>query len=346
MIASRPATTTAPQILVPLWAIALALIAIATALFMFVYKYEKQPPRQRPQTFAERQSGLSRKPLSQTVTEQPQRIPPRMITTKTTASATPAASSSQLPVAAPIETENMSDNSKPVTLASISAPLVSGSIGVQTAELSGRVILRGTPPREIPIQFDSMCGRLNTNLVTTRHYVVAADGGLANVFVYLSEGVKGTYAPTSEVPVIDQVNCMFEQYITGVMVGQKFQVRNSDSTMHNVHLTPKVSGNKELSVSQVIKGSVNDFSFSKPEVLVRIMCNVHPWMFTYVGVVDHPFFAITDADGHFSISGVPPGTYKVEAYHLKTHRNNHGVTQRVTVHGGDRKSLDVTISLP
>lgn len=181
------------------------------------------------------------------------------------------------------------------------------------ADITGKVKLKGTPKPEIPIQMDANCGKLQPKPVTTRHFVVGSDNGLANVFVYLKNAPKTP--ATGEGPLLDQVGCMYEPYVMGVVTGQKFKVKNSDALLHNVHATPKV--NKEFNFAQVSKGQVNEKSFDQPEVLVRVKCDVHPWMFAYVGVVDHPYFAVTDKDGNFTIKNVPAGKYTIEAMHLK-----------------------------
>jgi hypothetical protein len=183
------------------------------------------------------------------------------------------------------------------------------------ADITGKVKLKGTPKPEIPIQLDAVCGGLNAKPVTTRHFVVGSDNGLANVFVYIKQGAPKAPPPAGEGPVLDQKGCMYEPYVMGVVTGQKFKVHNSDALLHNVHATPKV--NKEFNFAQVSKGQENEKSFDQPEVLVRMKCDVHPWMFAYIGVVDHPYFAVTDKDGNFTIKNVPPGKYTVEAYHLK-----------------------------
>jgi hypothetical protein len=183
------------------------------------------------------------------------------------------------------------------------------------ADITGKVKLKGTPKPEIPIQLDATCGKLHDKPVTTRHFVVGADNGLANVFVYIKQGAPKSPPPAGDSPVLDQTGCMYEPYVMGVVTGQKFKVRNSDSLLHNVHATPKV--NKEFNFAQVSKGQENEKSFDQPEVLVRVKCDVHGWMFAYIGVVDHPYFAVTDKDGNFTIKNVPPGKYTVEAYHLK-----------------------------
>jgi hypothetical protein len=220
-----------------------------------------------------------------------------------------------------------------------SAFLVIGALtgsfyAASAAELSGKVKLKGTPKPEVPIQLDATCGKLHSKPVTTRHYVVGQDNGLGNVFVYVKAGAQKA-APTGEAPLLDQLNCVYEPYVFGVVAGQKFKVRNSDPLLHNVHPTPKVPGNKEVNFAQPVKGQVNEVAFDKPEVLVRIKCDVHPWMFTYAGVQDHPYFAVTDKDGNFKIPNLPNGKYTIEAFHLKAGAK----TQEIEVKG-DKKDLN------
>ena len=213
--------------------------------------------------------------------------------------------------------------------------------GAYTAEISGKVALKGTPPAEKKVAFDALCGKLHTKDAFTRHYVVGADGGLANVFVYLKEGPAGkTYAMPDKMPVLDQVNCFYDPYVMGVMVDQKFQIKNSDPLMHNVHATPKAEGNKEFNVGQPVQGMVTEKSFAKPEVLVRMKCDVHPWMFAYIGVLPHPYFAVTDKDGKFKLpADLPAGKYTLVAYHLKAGE----ATQEITVADGDKKEVSFTL---
>ncbi len=214
------------------------------------------------------------------------------------------------------------------------------------ADITGKVALKGTPPPEITIDMasspDKTCGAAHSTPVTTRHYLVGQDGGLANVLVYVKSGLESkTFpAPTTE-PVLDQIGCLYEPYVMGVMVNQKFKIKNSDPTMHNVHAIPKA--NAEFNFAQPIKDQVNERSFDKPEVAAKFMCNVHNWMFAYIGVFDHPFFAVTDKDGNFKISGLPNGKYTFQAYHVKTHRDGPGVSKEANV-SGDTK-LDFTIEL-
>ena len=206
-------------------------------------------------------------------------------------------------------------------------------------DITGKVTLKGTPKAEVPIDLGPQCGKFSKP-ASTRHYVVGKDGGLANVFVY----VKGAAAAPAagDGPLLDQVGCMYAPYVFGIVVNQKFSVKNSDPEMHNVHATPKI--NKEFNFAQMGGGPLASKSFDKPEVAVRIKCDVHPWMFAYAGVFENGYFAVTDADGNFKIAGVPDGSHTVEAYHLKTHGANAGAAEKVDVKGGAKK--DFTITLP
>ena len=228
-----------------------------------------------------------------------------------------------------------------ILMAAASAQLVS------SADITGKVVLKGTPKPEIPIDMaaDPKCGALHSKQITTRHYVADSGGGLANAFVYIKSGLTEKSFPTpGDAPLLDQVGCEYTPYVVGVQVNQKLKIKNSDPTLHNVHATPKPgSANKEFNFAQPVKDMVSEKAFPAPEVLVRFKCDVHPWMFAYVGVVEHPFFAVTGKDGTFKISGVPNGKYTIEAYHVKTHMANPGATQEVTV-TGDAKA-DFTIEL-
>jgi hypothetical protein len=218
---------------------------------------------------------------------------------------------------------------------------------LSAADLTGKVVLKGTPKAELTIDMsaDPKCGALHDKPVTTRHYVVDKDGGLANVLVFIKSGLaEKNFAAPSGTPVLDQVGCEYSPYVMGVQTHQKFKIKNSDPTLHNVHATPKPgSENKEFNMAQPVKDMTTEKSFPSPETAVRFKCDVHPWMFAYVGVFDHPFYAVTGKDGTFKISGLPKGKYTVEAYHVKTHGANPGVTQEITV-DGDAKA-DFTIEL-
>lgn len=214
---------------------------------------------------------------------------------------------------------------------------LTGSVQIAFAgDITGKVTLKGTPPAEKTIAFDDTCSKLHPTVTTTRWYVTGQDNGLADVFVYISKGLQGQKftAPTQAIE-LNQEGCNYHPYVSGVMVGQPVAIKNSDPVMHNIHALPKNDGNTEFNFAQPSQGDVNDTkwvaSIKAPEVLVKMKCDVHPWMFSYIGVQDNPFFAVTDKDGNFKITGVPPGKYTLTAYHLKAHGSSPGETQEITV---------------
>lgn len=186
--------------------------------------------------------------------------------------------------------------------------------------LTGKVTLSGTPPPEkeiTPLKEDATCGKLVTGTPMTKFYVVGADKGLADVVVIVKglEGKStGASAPAAK---LDQHGCEYIPTIMAVQTGQKIDVKNSDPVMHNVHSVPTVAGNSEENKAQMAGAADLIFSMPKAENFVKFKCDVHPWMFAWVTVVDHPYFAVSGKDGSFTIKDVPPGKYKVVALHRK-----------------------------
>ena len=210
------------------------------------------------------------------------------------------------------------------------AILVAGIATAQAGEITGKITLKGTPPPEKVLPLDPACGKLWPNeKPKTRFYVTGADNGLADVFVYLKGGDLKPDA-NAKPALLDQKGCEYVPHIIGLQTGQKLLVRNSDPVLHNVHGTPKI--NKEFNLAQMAGGKDIERTFDQSEVFVRMKCDVHVWMFAYVGVVGHPYHAVTDKDGNFKISGVPAGKYTLVAVHRKTHGSEEkGLTQEVTV---------------
>src|SRR5262249_31407713 len=158
---------------------------------------------------------------------------------------------------------------------------------------------------------------------------------LADVFVYIKRGLEGyPRVVSTNVPVLDNTKCVFEPYVMGVQVGQKFSLKNSDPTLHNVHAVARANRDFNLAL---VQAATMTRSFATPEILVRVKCDVHPWMFAYVGVVAHPFFTVTDSDGFFALPPhLPPGTYTVAAYHPKAGEQ----TREITVGDGEVKTVE------
>lgn len=233
------------------------------------------------------------------------------------------------------------------------AALAMSAFALQAGDITGKVVLKGTPPPNKTFKMDPNCGRLHkVNSFEMEFYKVAKDGGLRDVVVTL-KGVKGKSEGAKATPLlVDQVDCIYVPYVTAAQTGQKITVMNSDPLMHNVHPTPQntAGGNKEANVAQVIKGMKNDFTFPAPERFLRFKCDVHQWMFAYITIEDHPWTAVTAEDGTFTIKNVPPGEYEVEAIHRKVHgatvaEGYKGTVQKVKV-TADGAKANFTLNVP
>ena len=186
-------------------------------------------------------------------------------------------------------------------------------------DLTGVITLKGTPPaaKELsPIKDDPNCAAMYPGaLPKTMFYVVDASGDLADVVVSL-KGMDGKSTGASAPPVeLDQKGCLYTPQIIAIQTGQKLIVKNSDPCVHNVHTKP--TANPESNQVQMPGGADLTYTFDKPEPFLKFQCDVHPWMFAWVTVVDHPYFAVSGKDGKFTIKNVPPGKYTVEATHRK-----------------------------
>jgi plastocyanin len=184
-------------------------------------------------------------------------------------------------------------------------------------DLTGTVTFKGTAPAEkeiTPLKDDPNCSALYpAALPTTHFYSVSASGGLADVVVSIKGAPAGT-AKTAPI-VLDQKGCVYVPAILAVQVGQKIVVKNSDPCVHNVHTVPKENEMKNL--VQMPGGADLEFAFDKPEPFLKFQCDVHPWMFAWVSVVDSPYFSLSDKDGKFTIKNVPAGKYTLEFAHRK-----------------------------
>lgn len=218
--------------------------------------------------------------------------------------------------------------------------MAAGAWAAAAADIYGTITYEGTPPPEInivPLKNDPTCGPMYPKMPTTHFYEVGPQGGFGDVVVSL-EGIHGkSTGPQASPLVIDQKRCEYHPYISACQTGQKIIVRNSDPVLHNVHVTPDKPGNAEENQAQMPHGPDLTFEFHAPEEFVRFKCDVHPWMFAYVSVFDHPYFSVSDRSGAYRIHNVPPGHYTVEALHRKAGKEE----QTVDVSDHDVK-LDFT----
>ncbi|MBI4564359.1 MAG: carboxypeptidase regulatory-like domain-containing protein [Planctomycetes bacterium] len=207
------------------------------------------------------------------------------------------------------------------------------------ATIKGKVVFQGKAPkdRKISVEGDKYCSSCNPEGISTERYVIGPNRELCHVFVYVKKGLEGrTFDPPKEAVLLDQKHCVYTPHVFGIMTGQELRIRNSDDTLHNIHATPKL--NAEFNFGQPKKGTEEIRTFSFPEIMVPIKCDVHGWMSCYAGVVSHPFFQVTNASGTFELTELPAGEYEIEAWHEKFGT----LSQTVKVGDGQTRELEFT----
>ncbi|NBY21043.1 hypothetical protein EBQ74_12575 [bacterium] len=145
-------------------------------------------------------------------------------------------------------------------------------------------------------------------------YLLVKNGLVQNAFVWISEGLAGKSfpIPTEEV-VVDQKTCTYEPHVVGVRVGQPLVFLNSDTFLHNVHSMAKE--NERFNLTLANKNQRITKKLMKPEIMLRAKCDIHPWMAGYIGVVEHPYFGVSDKNGELKIAQIPPGEYVLSVWH-------------------------------
>lgn len=209
--------------------------------------------------------------------------------------------------------------------------------------VAGTIRFSGKAPAPVAIDMaqDPACGLATKTPNETEQYVVH-DGKLANVFVYIQDGLGNrVYLPPATPVVLDQKGCRYVPHVIGVMAGQPVEFRNSDPTMHNVHVIPPAGNNPTgFDISQPPMGGTQQHVFRTPALMVPVRCNNHPWMEAFINVAANPFFAVTGPDGHFEIHGLPPGNYTLTAVQEKLGTK----TQSISIASQQTTQADFTFS--
>jgi plastocyanin len=202
------------------------------------------------------------------------------------------------------------------------------------ATVNGTVKFDGTAPKQPKIDMSQDPGCKGTNQAET---LVVDNGDLANVFVYVKDGLGNrTFDVPKDAVVLNQQGCQYHPHVLGVMAGQTVQIKNDDPTTHNIHPTPK--DNREWNESQPPSSPALEKNFAREEIMLPVKCNQHPWMKMYINVVKSPFFAVTDKSGKYEIKGLPPGDYTLAFVHEKLGEQD----QKVTVAPKDTKTVDAS----
>ena len=205
----------------------------------------------------------------------------------------------------------------------------------------GTVSFAGTapPPVAAALASDPTCAALHPDGLTTRPVVVTADGRLADAFVWIARGLESHVFPVPEEPVvIEQEGCLFVPRVAGVRAGQALVFRSSDDTLHNVRGAPTRAPGWNVGMAR--PGAERRMVLTAPEVMIPIHCDVHPWMTAFVGVLAHPYFAVTGTDGRFTLADLPAGRYELAAWHPVLGRR----TRALTVAAGE--TIDADLRFP
>jgi hypothetical protein len=223
------------------------------------------------------------------------------------------------------------------TVIAIFAAGVLLSVSAQSGgTIAGHVKLTGAAPPNAVIKMgaDPNCLKINAGKRVVQQTVVRAeDGGLMNAFVNVQGSFPQAAAPPASA-VIEQQGCVYHPRVQGARVGQTLEVKNSDATLHNIH-SMSTKGN-DFNVGQPLPGMVYKYQLKSEEVMLHVKCDVHSWMTGYVAVVLHPYFAVTDAPGAFTIANVPAGKQTVQVWH-----EQYGtLTQTVDVKAGGTTAVE------
>jgi predicted small lipoprotein YifL/plastocyanin len=225
----------------------------------------------------------------------------------------------------------------PAEQAKETAPAAAPVDPATAATITGKVSFEGAKPTMPRIRMDAVpaCTEANKEPVFSQEVEVNDNGTLRDVYVYVKEGLGDRAFPVpTESVALEQKGCQYHPHVLGLMAGQKLAIKNDDPTNHNIH--PMPAQNREWNQSQPPGSPVLEQEFARPEVMVPVKCNVHPWMKAYIGVQKHPFFAVTGADGTYTIKGLPPGDYTIETWQEKYGAQ----TSKVTVAPSESKTLD------
>ena len=217
-------------------------------------------------------------------------------------------------------------------------------VAFAASSITGTVTFTGKAPTLKPLAMDAdpACAKKHSAPVPGEALTLGSGNTVGNIIVWVSKGLPAgkTYPAPKDPVVIDQRGCQYLPHVMGIMVGQPYKILNSDGVLHNIHTLPKV--NKAFNRAMPATSKEAETTFDKEEAIFGIKCDVHPWMNAFIGVFSHPFFAVTTADGKYTISGLDPGTYEISVWQEKLGTQ----TASVTVGASGSKTQDFKFALP
>jgi len=210
--------------------------------------------------------------------------------------------------------------------------------------LKGHVKYDGKSPKKKRLRMDAdpVCGSSHSGSVYSENFKMAQDGSMEDALIWLKNVSYSGGVPSGPV-VLDQKGCIYTPHVFGMVAGQDLLIKNSDATLHNIHSMPKVNKEFNFAMPKVVKEKKTTFSKSEPDPFY-IKCDVHPWMKSWVLVSDHPYYAVTDKNGNFSIENIPAGTYDVVCWQEKF-GSKRALSATVTIGSGDT-TKDFVFSRP
>ena len=214
--------------------------------------------------------------------------------------------------------------------------LASPSLFGEGNPITGVVRFDGPAPKRAPIPLTPESRKLYKTPPLSEDAIVGPDGAVANVFVYVKEGLPAgkTYATPEKAGLLDQQKSMFRPRVQGVLVGQEFLMRNSDPVIHNVRSLSEE--NRPFNIGQPANTPDRKKIFKESEGPIEVRCDFHPWMKAFFFVMDHPFFAVSNEQGQFEIKGLPSGKYTLTIWHETFGRQE----QEIMVGKDDVKGVD------
>lgn len=200
--------------------------------------------------------------------------------------------------------------------------------------ITGKVVFNGDVPMRkiITTKDQNVCGGIREE----PEIVVNGEKAVTEAVVFLTKIDKGKAWPAAGAkPLLDQEHCIFKPRVQ-VMPAGKLTVKNSDPVLHNTHgfYGKRTAFNMALpNQNQEVETDLDRAG------TVRIECDAHGWMLGWIYVVDNPYYAVTGADGSFTIADVPPGDYTLVA----THEFTGPIEIPVTVKAGEETSTPVEL---